>query len=60
MEVLVNYGRVIYLAGLVMLGIGLILAIAGKGLVGVVVGVLGFAALVAGLYGDERAQTGRY
>lgn len=54
MEFLARNGRVVYLAGLALLVLGLILALAGKGLLGVVVGVVGFAALVAGLFGEER------
>ena len=54
MEQLARNGRVIYLAGLALLVLGLILALAGKGLIGVLVGVVGFAALVLGLFGEER------
>jgi len=54
MEFLARNGRVIYLAGLVLLVAGLILALAGKGLVGVIVGVIGFGALLLGLFGEER------
>jgi hypothetical protein len=54
MEFLAQNGRVVYLAGLALLVLGLILALAGKGLIGVIVGVIGFAALVAGLFGEER------
>ena len=54
MEQIARNGRIIYLAGLALLVLGLILALAGKGLVGVLVGVVGFAALVLGLFGEER------
>ncbi len=54
MDEIARYGRVIYLGGLALLVLGLILAIAGSGLVGVIVGVIGFAALVVGLFGEER------
>ena len=54
MEQLARNGRVIYLVGLALLVLGLILALAGKGLIGVLVAVVGFAALVLGLFGEER------
>ena len=54
MEQIGRNGRVIYLVGLALLVLGLILALAGSGLIGVLVGVVGFAALVVGLFGEER------